>query len=144
MASSITEYNICKKYRHDGTLDLDSNTIMAALINPSYIPDYVNDTIFSDVSLFELPTGNGYTQGGVALNNKVVDTVKFNASDIIFTGLGTPSPVTFRYICLYALGTLNGIPNPLIALILADTLADITVTASDYNLIWDNSGIATL
>ena len=140
MAVTITEYSACKKYRHDGTLDLNSATIKAALVTSSYTPDAANHDTWSDVSANEVATGNGYTTGGVSLTGLSVTNTEWDADNASWSSLTK----TFRYIVLYASGTYNGVVDPLIAYILPDnTPADITVTATDYYLVWDASGIAT-
>lgn len=140
MPVQATQYELCKQYRHDGTLDLNSNTIMLALIANTYTPNYPTHGTFSDVSANEVAAGNGYTSGGKALTGLSVNSLRFDADNLTFAGLTK----TFRYGCLYALGTLNGVVDPLIGLILFDdTPADVVVTASDYNVLWNPSGIIT-
>lgn len=140
MPVTATQYDACKQYRHDGTLDLNNNTIMFALIANTYIPNFTTHGTFSDVSANEVAAGNGYTLGGLALSGLSVNSSRFDANNLTFAGLTK----TFRYGCLYAPGTLNGVVDPLIGLVLFDdTPADIVVTASDYNVLWDPTGIIT-
>jgi hypothetical protein len=143
MASSFEIFNIAKKYLWDGTIDLDTDTIKLALVTSGYTKD-LTDEIWSEVSGSEVTTGNGYTTGGETLASSdvtnVTTTTKWDATDVTWTTLTK----TFRFGVLYAVGTLNGIVDPLIAIILFDTTpADIVVSAMNFTVSWNASGIAT-
>lgn len=141
MASTLTIPNNFRKYIADGTIDLDTDTIKAALLLDTYTLSAAH-SIFGDVSSHEVAAGNGYAAGGVALANQSVTVTgaqsKFSADPATWAALTK----TFRYLALYANKTANGVVNPLIALILLDnTPANIVVTAADYSIQWNANGI---
>lgn len=143
MAISIEIFNSAKQYLWDGTLDLDTNTIKLALVLDTYTKD-LTDTIWSEISTYEVATGDGYTTGGTTLAGSDVThsgTVStWNATDVTFTALTK----TFMFGVLYAVGTLNGVVNPLIAIVLFNTTpANVSVSTTDYVVTWNVSGLMT-
>lgn len=50
-----------------GNVDLSSDTIKAVLCNDSLTFDIDSHATYSDISTYELSTGNGYTNGGITL-----------------------------------------------------------------------------
>lgn len=153
MPSTLTLYNKLTKYLQDGTIDLDTNTINLALVTSSYTPDAAHDVLADvfgspscEVEAVASPS-NGYTAGGEEVGTKTLtqtdspaETV-FDAGDVTFSAL----TATFRYGILYAVGTLNGIVNPLIGYILFDnTPADIVMTGIDFVVQWNASGITKI
>ena len=116
MASQL--FNSFKKKIMDGSIDLDSDTIKAILLDSSFVPNIDTMVFYSDVS-HELATANGYTQGGVSLANKAItidtsnDRAYLDADDISWTASGT---LTARYLVLYkSTGTAG--TSPLIGVI---------------------------
>ena len=143
MASTSTIYNPFHKFIFDGTVDLDTATIKVALVTSAYTLDANHDE-WADVSANEVANGSGYTTGGIALSGKVVSQTagvgKFTADNPLWTNLTK----TFRYAVLYLSGTVNGVVNPLILAILLDnTPADVSVSAVDYTIQWHANGILT-
>lgn len=143
MASTITIYNSFRKYEADGTIDLDSDIINAALLSNGYAVNAAH-SVLADVVANEVAAGTGYTTGGVALANKSVTytgaIAKFTADPATWASLTK----TFRFLVLYALKTANGVTNPLIcAFLLDNTPADIVVTSADYSVQWNANGIIT-
>lgn len=140
MSTTITQYSSCKQYRNDGTIDLDATNIYVALVTSSYTFSAAH-TIWADVSANEVATGDGYTTGGAQLGSLSVNSTRWDAADVTFSGLTK----TFRYAVIYVNATVNSIVKPLIACILLDaTPADVSVTGVDYVISWNASGIATL
>lgn len=141
MASTVTIFNSFRKYIADGTIDLDTDTVKAALLLSTYTVSAAH-TILSDVSSHEVAAGSGYTAGGVALTTPSVTysgaVAKYTADPAVWTSLSK----TFRFLLLYANVTRNGIVNPLLEVILIDnTPGDIIVTATDYSIQWNANGI---
>lgn len=205
-------YPSAKKYMHDGTINLNADTLKFALLADTYnpIPDWqattavtlgeyrkptswnmhyykcitagttggseptwvINGstnadgtalwqdmgivlplasphTIFADVSGSELASANGYTGGGLTVQNKIVTDEEFDADDGEFLTLGTPASVEFMWGVLYKSGTANGIVNPLIGLYLfndtpnvgSDNYLTTTVDNGDYAIKWAAPGI---
>lgn len=144
MASTITLTNSLRKYLGDGTIDWDSDTIKCMMLTSGYTLNAAH-SILADVSANEVAAGNGYTTGGVTLANKSVTlagvVAKYTADPATW---GTLTK-TYRFLALYSEKTVNGVVNPLIALILVDnTPADIVITGADYSVQWNANGIFTL
>ena len=68
-ASSITASNHFKFKLMSGDIDFDAHTFKICLMQSGFTFDKDNHATWSDVSSYELPTGNGYTQGGKTLQN---------------------------------------------------------------------------
>lgn len=144
MASTVTLFNSFRKYIADGTIDLDSDTIKAALLLDTYTVNPAH-TILSDVSSHEAGAGSGYSSGGVALTGKSVTytgtTGKFTSDPPLWLALTK----TFRFLLVYAAVTRNSIVNPLIEIILIDnTPQNIIVSAADYSIQWSANGILSI
>lgn len=112
-----------------------------------------NLTTWSDLSAAEAANGDGYTTGGATLANLALSlttvmvssvakrAVKWDADNVTWSALTKD----FRYLVLYASGTLNGVTDPLIAYILLnDTPADYSANAIDFTINWNASGIHAL
>jgi hypothetical protein len=136
-AGPVNVYDNAIKFLMNGTLDLDSNTIKLALFSSSMTVDLVNHDTFSDIT-GEITNGNGYTTGGATISGKTLTQItngtKFSSDNIIWTASGGAIPA-WRYGVFYAVGTLNGIVNPLIAYFIGDTTpADIPATSDGNSL----------
>lgn len=146
MTASITLYQSFNEYKSDGTIDLDTDTFTVSLHTSTYTPSATTHTVYADLTN-ELPTANGYTNGGQNLAavtwNRSAGTVTFDAADLAWTASG--GSITARYAVIRKNGTANGIISPLVAYILLDTTpADVTVTAGNtLTLQWHASGIFT-
>jgi hypothetical protein len=148
MAASFTLYSSFRKYIMNGTIDLDTNTIKLMLVTSSYTPSVAHD-VLADVTASpspELGSGDGYTTGGAEVTGKSVTNTDspsqgiFDATDTEWASLTK----TFRYGILYAVGTLNGIVDPLIGYILFDTTpADVVLDGSKFTVQWNTGGIIT-
>jgi len=140
MATTLTKYAKLKEYLGEGIVDLGDGTIKLALVADTYTPDYTStgDAIWADVSGDEVATGSGYTTGGETLTTMTVDTDAWDADDVPWTALTK----TFKYGVLYLVGTVETVVNPLIACVTFDSSA-ITVTAADFEVRWNASGILT-
>lgn len=145
-AGSLIFFYETSKYLADGTLDLNSNTLKLALFTSSLTPTVATQNKLGDLS-GEVANANGYTTGGVTLTTvaltRTANVTKLTADNVVWTASG--GSITARYAVLYALGTLNGVVNPLIGYILLDT-APADVTATDGNTLtvqWNAGGILT-
>ncbi|MFA5377339.1 MAG: hypothetical protein WC455_16430 [Dehalococcoidia bacterium] len=138
MATTITKYTSYDQYVHDGTIDLDATNIYLALVTSSYTFSAAH-TVWADASANEVANGDGYTTGGAQLTN-TVDTAKWYAADIAWTGLTK----TFRAGILYVNATVNSIVKPLIGYILFDsTPANISIAGGTFTVQWNVIGIVT-
>lgn len=117
----------------DGTFDLNSNTFKVALIASGYTPVVATHVVFADVTN-ELATANGYTAGGAVAANPTYTlsggVATFDTDNVSWTASG--AGITARYAVLYAVGTLNGSVNPLVAYMLLDSApADVATSATN-------------
>lgn len=144
---AFTFFNIAKPKLINGTLDLDSNTIKAALctVTQSLTATFAGsstDARYADLTN-ELGTANGYTAGGVTLSGLSVTqsggTVTWTATSPAWTLTGT---ITAYYIVLYASSVTN---SPLIGFALLDsTPASVSPIAGTFTVAFNGSGIATM
>ena len=87
----------------DGSIDLDTDTIKAALVTSSYTPDVDNHDFWDDVSANEVGASGTYSAGGATLANKTVTQDNtdnegvFDADDFSFTS----ATITARYVVFY-------------------------------------------
>jgi len=117
-----------------GGIDLSSTTIKCILLKQDASIDSSMQT-YSDIQGQELADGNGYTAGGIDLQNVSIDTssqpFKLDADDITidnatFTTLG------------YALYADNANKDILVA----ETFDNaVEVTSGTFKVVWDNNGI---
>lgn len=125
-------YDLAKKALLDGTLDLDTNTLKVTLHSSASNANTLSQAnlAFSNITN-ELATGNGYTNGGQAIASVTLTnssgTITFDCADPVWTVTG--SNLVARFAVIRAVGTLNGIVDPIIAVSLLDTApADVTTT----------------
>lgn len=142
-------YDLTKVYIGDGTLDLNSNTMKIALFSSASNCNTLSLSPANFAALTgELTTANGYTAGGASVTGQTYTnasgTVTFDCGDVSWTAAG--GSITARFAVLYAVGTLNGVVNPLIAVCLLDTTpADVTATdGNPLNIVMNASGLFTL
>ncbi len=134
MASGI--YNRFKANLMNKEVDMEADTIRVALLDTNHSFTATNNT-WADVSANEI-SGTGYTANGEALANKAVtqaSTTKFDADDVTWS-TGT---FTAYHAVIYD-DTLAG--NDLICSI--DFGGAQTVSAADFQIVWDSAGIVTL
>lgn len=142
----FTLYNNAKLWLGDGTLDLNSNTIKcAAYLSTSNAATLTHANLAAITN--EVANGNGYTTGGVTVActyNLAGGTATFDSADPSWTGSG--AGFAARFLVWYALGTLNGVVNPIIGYKLCDsTPADVSVGAGvTVNFVINASGLFTL
>lgn len=146
---SVTLFGAFGEHLARGTVDLDTDTIRAALVTSSYSPNVSTHDEWADASANEIANGNGYTTGGAALAgvsvSRSLGVTTFDANDTAWTA--TPGAIgPFRYLVLYAAVTRNGVTNPLIGYVLLDSApADLTISASNTLTVqWNASGILTV
>lgn len=137
-------YDLAKKALLDGTLDLDTNSLKVTLHSSASNANTLSQAnlAFSNITN-ELSTGNGYTNGGQALASVTVTnsagTETFDFADPVWTVTG--ANLVARLAVLRAIGTLNGIVDPIIAVCLLDTApADVTTTPGNTFTIQINAG----
>jgi hypothetical protein len=133
----------------DGTIDLDTNTIKAALFlstsNCNTLS--VGTNLLADLTN-QHATANGYPAGGVSLTGVTwtnsAGVITLASSPIVYTASG--GSIVARFIVLYQSGTFNSVADALIAVSLLDTTpADVTTTTGNTFTITPNaSGIFTL
>lgn len=135
MASGI--YNRFKANLMTKEIDLEADTIKAALLNDSHAFSAAHNQ-WSEVSANELANGNGYTTGGEALVSKAVTqaaTTKWDAADVEWTS----ATFTAYHAVIYDDTLLN---DDLICSI--DFGGAKTVSAGTFKIEWHADGIITL
>jgi len=141
MASSITAYDHLWKLVTTGGLDLDTSTIQVRLVTSGYTfssahtqwDNGANDA--TDPSYNEIASGSGYTTGGITLSSPVVTNTTIAYANLTWTSM----TATFRQAIAVAVGTFGGVVNPVLFRILLDTTpADISITSSTYEIIWNS------
>lgn len=123
------------------TVDLAAATVKVALVSSAYTPDTSSSTghdTWSDVSANEIANGNGYTTGGATLGSLTSTAIaggfKFDSADPTWTASGGNIPA-WRYLVMYASGSLWGKTDPLIGYMLGDaTPADVAATTAGNTL----------
>lgn len=123
-----------------GQINLETDPLKMILLSSGYTLNLAHQQL-SDVAAYELPTANGYTQGGLALANRslAVDLVNklvvLKADNPQWDITGT---ILSRYQATYLLGTYGGLINPLISIsyILSEGVyVDSGATNSKYTII---------
>jgi len=75
-------------------VDEETDTFFVILLDNTFSFNRVTHETYAHISSFELPTGNGYTQGGIALSggaltrNDVADQMERDWIDLIWTAAG--------------------------------------------------------
>lgn len=119
--------------------DLVGAALRLSLHTATYVPDNgtAGHAIASQLTN-ELPTGGGYTAGGIALPSAAVTAIangwKFATGNVTWTGTGAGIP-EWRYAVLRVLGSLWGKTNPLIGYFLGDTGGNVPAVVADQPLI---------
>lgn len=103
-------------------------------------------SVYADISPYELPTGGGYTAGGVAATGTAITQVLRSAKFSINNVTWTNATIAARYAAIYKLGTANSVVNPLICYVLLDdTNIDVTLPVpGNFSLFWSDSGLFSL
>lgn len=147
-AGKFKLYEQAKKHLADGTFDLDTNTFKISLHSSASNANTLSvNSAFADLTN-ELATANGYTAGGLALAaitwTNVAGVMTWTCAAPIWTAAG--GSIAARFAVIRAVGTLNGIIDPILAVCLLDTTpADVTATNGNTLTITPNaSGIFTL
>jgi hypothetical protein len=142
-AGKVKLYDLAKKRIGDGTIDLDTNAIKAALFlstsNCNTLS--VGTGLLADLTNPHA-TANGYPAGGVALTSvtwtNVSGVVTFTAGNIVYNASG--GSIIARFVVIYQSGLFNGVQDALIGVSLLDTTpADITTTSGNSFTISPNA-----
>ena len=122
-------------------VDLDTDTIKAALVTSAYTPNQDTHDFFNDIT--GEASGTGYTAGGVTLGSvtwtydSASNTWKFDAADVSWS----TATVTARYLVIYDATPGTAATNPLICYV--DFGADVSATAGTFQVVFDTAGIFT-
>lgn len=123
-------------------VDLNSDTIKAALVTSSYTFDQDAHDYFNDIT--NEVTGTGYTAGGATVGSPSIsytggtNVFAFDGADVAWT----TSTITARGCVIYDSTPGTSSTNPLICFI--DFGADVSTTAGTFTVTFDAAGIATI
>lgn len=127
-----------------GTINLLSGDVKVMLMTASYTPDLVTHQYRSHITANEIPNGNGYTTGGIALSSRTLtaDTtnkkVKLSAANLQWPA----ATISARYGVVYY---NTGDPATSTLLKLIDFLAlKVSGGGGNFNLTWDANGVLAL
>jgi len=121
--------------------DFTAEDLALVLLKDTATPDLAADVGYASIGSDEVDAGDGYTVGGIQLTGVswVFDSPSqrytLDANDVTWTGLTK----TFQYAALFFQNTTN---KDLILLI--DFESAQSITASDYTIEWNASGILSL
>ena len=135
MASFV--YDSAKEYIADGSIDLKDHSFRVMLLHNTHTPAKDTHTVKADVVGNEV-SGAGYTAGGSALTSSFARstvTVKFDADDVVLTGLAPD----WRYAVIYDDTHAN---DALVALLDPGSLQQ--PAGTNIKLTFNASGIVTL
>lgn len=97
-----------------GNFGLSTDTYVMILLTNSYVPAQTTDTLYGDISANELPTGLGYTAGGLVLGSVSLsllsDIVTFTSAPAIWPAFSA----TFRYPVIVRRAGISLLPNDLL------------------------------
>lgn len=142
MATSITPYDHLWKLVTAAGLNLATAQIRIRLVTSGYVFDAAHrfwdpgTDNEADPSFHECAAGGGYTTGGVQLAGAVVTNARIDYNDVTWPSLTK----TFRAAVGVAIGTYDGIVNPVLFYLLPDTTpADVVSNGSDYSILWNDA-----
>lgn len=129
-ASAWVTYDDFQELLGDNHGGLDSLTLNIALFTSASNANTGTLALLASVTN-QVANGAGYTTGGAAVANvtwsEAAGTATLDGDAVVWTAAG--GSITARFAVLYAVGTVGGRVNPLIArCILDDTPADVTAT----------------
>jgi len=90
----------------------------------------------TDPSYSELTTTGGYTVGGKQLTMPTLTNIKFDADDLVWTSL----TATFRHAICVAIGTFQGVTNPVLFRLLTNSdNTDVVASGSNWTIAWNST-----
>lgn len=141
MASLVNNY--AKKKLWDGTIDLDTNDMRAALLMTNTTADTeANIQLMNAYSTLDECNATGYARLALASEAVNVDTsnnrAEFDATDLSFTGLSGDASRAIQGVLIYKHVTNDTDSLPVV---FVDFAADIPATATQIDIPWDAEGI---
>lgn len=140
MAATITAYDHLWRLTKVGGLNLETAELRLRMVTSSYTFD-VSHTQWdngagdsTDPSANEAANGDGYTTGGKQLVHAQTTNAAIDFEDVTWTSLTK----TFRALICVAIGTFDGVVDPVLFYLLPDsTPADIVSSGSNYTVVWN-------
>ena len=146
MAATGKAYPMLAKSLGDKILDVDSDTLKAALFSAyTYAATH---QFFSDVlAAGTQASGTGYTSGGVALSSvtwtRSGDVYTLDAADIAWNATG--GSLAGKYVVIYDSTPASDATRPLIGYVNLDGAGGtLTATDANFSIAWNASGILTV
>lgn len=139
-AGNVTLYSAAVLGFGQATFNLSTDNYNVVLVTTSYTPQPDVDTLYSDVSGFEVATGGGYTTGGVALGGATWTrsgaTSTFAAQSAAWSG----STISARYAVLVRRSGVSLVAGDrLLSLLDLTGGGNASSTASVFQVNWNNS-----
>jgi hypothetical protein len=145
-AGNFIVFDLAKQWIADGTINLAADTFNITLHTNTFVPNIATQSVYADLTN-ELATGNGYTNGGLALSGvtwtRSGSTTTFTCTNPTWTAAGGAIG-PFRIAVIHKVGTANAHVNPLLCYCVLDTV-DITISNGNQETIQINaSGVFNL
>ena len=132
MTTNITWYDNAIQLQAGGFINFATGTFKVTLHTSSYTPNVLltGNKQYADLTN-ELSTANGYTNGGQTLTSLSLSASGLNVvwTSVAPSWTASGGNITARYAVVRAVGSINGLTDPLLFYILLDnTPADVTAT----------------
>ncbi len=140
-ADNWKKFESFPEYAGDGTMDMDDDTFICALLTSVWTPNVATQSVWADISANEV-TGNGYAQHSCTQTwTHSGGTTTFDSDDPQYTASG--GNIVFRYACVYDDTPAATPTDPLCFYSLVDnTPADTTINdGNSLSLVINASGM---
>ena len=141
MANAV--YNVLKTALVTGDINLATDTLKVILVTATYVPNIDTHQFYPAVTN-EIPTGGGYTLGGVVLAGVAVltdlpnDRAALDANDVTWVA----STITAARGAIIYKDT--GVPATSKLITYIDFVTDKSSSGGDFTIAWDATGILRL
>lgn len=127
-----------------------SYTVKAALVKTNYTPNKDDTTMTTIASTYEVADTDGatpsYSRAEVTGRTETIDTsndwVKYDADDVLWSGLDTDDPVTA--VVLYIEDSATPSDDSLATLLAYCDFDTVTPNGTNFTVVWPSTGVARL
>ena len=144
-AGKFMVYNTGFKHVLEGSIDLDTNTIIAMPLHSGYTPSTASHSALAQISDYQSTASatvvNAIALTSVAITGSGASTIKFDAADLAgFSSDGDTFQV--KYVALYAQsGSASQATDKLLGFFDTDSAASTGVEGTQVNVTWAAGGI---